>query len=88
MDASLVVAVPRSDELREAMEACGCPRSGDETLTAPLCPIESFLHTGGDTIAFVRRPSTTLQCGFLRNFGMGYYCTSEPRGRIFEEFCV
>jgi len=76
------------DELRTAMEACGCPRESEEHLVAPLCPIESFLNTGDHSIVFVRRPSTNLRCGFLKNFGMGYYCTSEARGRIFQEFRI
>lgn len=68
------------------MEYCGCPRTNDEALLAPLCPIESFLNAGGYSIVFVRRPSTSLECGFLRNFGMGYQCTNEVRSGIFREF--
>jgi len=70
------------------MESCGCPRESGEVPTTPLCPIESFLNTGNDSIVFVRRPSTSLECGFLKNFGMGYYCTNEARGRIFQAFWI
>lgn len=70
------------------MESCGCPHEHGVVPTSPLCPIESVLNTGDDSIVFVRRPSTSLQCGFLKNFGMGDYCTNEARGRIFQVFRI
>lgn len=75
------------DERQVALNACSCPRSAGEILSAPKCAAKHYIppfKSDGKPLLFVK--NSHVQCLHLVPLGQDYFCNCANRIKFYSTY--
>lgn len=75
------------DTIQQAIEACSCPRAGEESLATPLCAADGFVEGNNSSVLFVASPAG-LACDQLNSYGGKRFCSCQKRLRVYQAYRI